>query len=777
MLATLLAGKCEMRHIAAVTFTRKAAAELRERLQIGLEREARSSGSAAARKALVEFDRAFVGTIHAFCARLLRERPVEAHLDPDFEEVEGADAGFLIDEAWDEFLMKFVHEGSALAARMEETGLVLRDLKHDYGKLVGYPEVLYDVPVTAKPDIDPARKALNRLVAQVFPLIPTDVPEKGWDEVQLLIRRAKRVVGYIGEGTESQFMELLSGFDKKLKLTQKDWTSKENGKKAQDLIHAFQEKFAIPISRAWREYRYQYAMEFLKQAAVFCREKRRRESRLDFQDLLMLTASMLRENPEVRRHFQGRYTRIFVDEFQDTDPIQAEMLFLLTGTDVHERDWQKSVPAQGSLFIVGDPKQSIYRFRRADISTYNDVKRILRSVSSDSEVSLVSNFRSDLSITQSLNAVFEQVFPAAETEYQAKFEPLESPNSALPAEDAGIRKLVLRGLGKGQAKLPVAEADAEMIAHFIRLALDGGLKVHRSPAELGSGLSEQARPSDFLILLYRKKNMDVYARAMESFGIPYEISGGRGFSESGELQALQDLLLYLNDPADQILLFKVLRGPLFGVSDDLFYRYRREGGFLSVFAPEKKYKDREIGAVLQPALLRIRAYWEWSRDYVPSVALERICDDLGLLAFAASGELSGSSTGNILKALDLVRSSVEVTSFASMVRYLGILLEADDVEEFSAGGDQVDAVRLMNLHKAKGLEAPVVFLANPVSDMKRPLYHHVERREGVARGFLAVTRHKGEFHREVLAEFRPDGKPASRWKSSSTGAKRIDFFT
>jgi ATP-dependent helicase/nuclease subunit A len=752
ILATLLAGKCEMQEIAAVTFTRKAAAELRERLQIGLEREAGLNVSAAAIKGLVEFDRAFVGTIHAFCARLLRERPVEANLDPDFEEIEGAEEGLLIDEAWDEFLMKFVHSGSGLAAKLEETGLILRDLKHDYTKLIGYPEVQYDVLATAKPDVDPARKALGRLVTQVFPLIPTDEPEDGWDAAQSMIRKARRIADYIGKGTDTQFMELLSGFDKDLGLIQKRWTTPENGKKAKDLIQAFREKFAIHTIRAWREYRYQYALQFIKEATAFCHERRRKQSRLNFQDLLMLTASMLRENPEVRRHFQAKYTRIFVDEFQDTDPIQAEILFLLTGTDVYQRDWQKLVPRHGSLFIVGDPKQSIYRFRRADISTYNGVKRKLKAVSRDSEVSLTSNFRSDPSITQSLNNVFRQVFPAAETEYQAKFEPLESPYAALPGEHTGVRKIVLRGLGKTVAKRQVAEADAEIIAQFISIALDGGVKIKRAPAEKGPALSESARPSDFLILLYRKQHLDAYAKALESYDIPYEISGGHGFSESEELKALQDLLLYINDPADQIQLFKSLRGRLFGVSDDLFYRYKQEGGYLSIFTPEKKYKDREINVVLQPALVRLRTYWEWSRKYVPSVTLEKICNDLGLLAFAASGELAGSSTGNILKALELVRSSFEVNSFASMVDYFGVLLESEDVEEFSAKGDQSDAVRLMNLHKAKGLEAPIVFLANPISYVKKPFYHHVERKEGVARGFFAATKDKGEYQREILAQ-------------------------
>ena len=151
---------------------------------------------------------------------------------------------------------------------------------------------------------------------------------------------------------------------------------------------------------------------------------RRDAGLLNFQDLLLAAARLLRENPAIRTYFRKRFTHLLIDEFQDTDPIQAEVMMLLAADDPTETDWRRCRPVSGSLFVVGDPKQSIYRFRRADIVTYNEVKRIIEETGGE-VVSLTANFRATAPLVEWVNSTFSDRFPAAATEVAPAYSPLQ----------------------------------------------------------------------------------------------------------------------------------------------------------------------------------------------------------------------------------------------------------------------------------------------------------------------------------------------------------------
>src|SRR5271157_6048785 len=159
----------------------------------------------------------------------------------------------------------------------------------------------------------------------------------------------------------------------------------------------------------WREWSYRPILRVMTDARVIYDTMRSQKRQLSYGDLLMKAAQLLRDKPHVRRYFQDRFSHLLVDEFQDTDPIQAEVMLLLTASDIGETDWRKVVPRPGSLFVVGDPKQSIYRFRRADIVTYNDVKDIIQRGKPEDGIvlELSSNFRATGSIISWVNEVFE----------------------------------------------------------------------------------------------------------------------------------------------------------------------------------------------------------------------------------------------------------------------------------------------------------------------------------------------------------------------------------
>ena len=195
-----------------------------------------------------------------------------------------------------------------------------------------------------------------------------------------------------------QFFDLLELFDSKKKIVQKNWgqgakEDKENARNERDRFADFRDSTVQPSLDWWYQHRYAFVIELLEQAQVIYANARRASGGLDFQDLLLRAAEALKSKPALRAYFQRRFSHVLVDEFQDTDPIQAEILAYLTSQNTEEGDWKKCVPKPGSLFLVGDPKQSIYRFRRADIVTYQQVKNIFLE-SGGKIVTLSRNFRS-----------------------------------------------------------------------------------------------------------------------------------------------------------------------------------------------------------------------------------------------------------------------------------------------------------------------------------------------------------------------------------------------
>jgi len=310
------------------------------------------------------------------------------------------------------------------------------------------------------------------------------------------------------------------------------------------------------------------------------------------------------------------------------------------------------------------------------------------------------------------NEVFEGQFPEEADEYSPRFAPLDAKRRAEPAGRQGIYTLTL----PTDAEDGVGE-EAARIAHFIRSEVDAGRR----------------QPGDFLVLTRKKKNLHRYADALESLQIPVEVSGSSGFKESAEVRQLALLLLALTDPQDQVALVGVLRGALFGLSDRELFAWRQSGGWFSIFAGPGPTAGTDLvpgDATPSPvadALARLRAWHKWTRLLPAGAALERIIEDSGYLALAASTP-GGVDAGDLLHAVDRVRAVVE-TGFTlgeagdALAAWSGLDEEGPDesteIESLPLAPGRPDVVRVMNLHKAKGLEAPVVFLADPTGGYPR----------------------------------------------------------
>lgn len=740
MVALVASGKATVDEIAAVTFTRKAAAELTQRFQQGIEealRNARAAGDSQTTerldRALRELDRTFTGTIHSFCARLLRERPLESGLDPAFREVSGPDEVILRRTFWHHYIEGLALAGDPIVEQLDSIGIDPLDLEYCFKIVVDYPEVEFPAETLERPKPGRILGELERLVQRARGLVPEEEPPRGWDALQEKIRWLLFSHDVLGWADERNFFDALQSVVRRsLKYVPSRWPS-EVKDAAKELARSF-EAFAAEGGEAdrlaveWLAYRYPIVVRFVKDAARAFQEERVRTGQLTFQDLLLFAARLLRGRPDARRELARRYRYVLVDEFQDTDPLQAEVLFLLTAEDPEVTNWHRARPRPGALFVVGDPKQSIYRFRRADVDVYHQVRE--RFGEFGAVVELTANFRSQESIAEFVNEVFPGLLPRHASVHQAPFAPLLPQRDPVPHHGVFWYEIE----GERTSHEAVAEEDARRLAAWVA-------------GRVGAG---ERKPCDFLILTYRKDYLDVYARALEARNVPVQVTGA-GVPVEAELRELLLLLRALADPGDEILTVAVLLGLFFGLDFEELAAHRLEGGDFRFDRVR-----REPGDEVDRALEKMHGWWQLTRRHPADVAVGRIVDELGLLPYLAAGELGESSAGALVHLLEhLARAGIRgETALASAVELLEAVL-ADEDQEAPLEPGRADAVRVMNLHKAKGLEATVVVLACPAGLPRPRPSRRIERpagREPV--GWLSVERSEGTWHWRPLARPR-----------------------
>ena len=366
-------------------------------------------------------------------------------------------------------------------------------------------------------------------------------------------------------------------------------------------------------------------------------------------------------------------------------------------------------------------------------------------------VTLTTSFRAKPELCEWTNTAFAGLLPAESSPQQAAFSRLDANPEWEPrltprptkggkrgaAEDTGLRTLTIPA---GVTKVDdVAEWDADAIARFIRAEFDAG----------------RAKWKDFLILTRKKKHLPVYARALQQLEVPVEVAGAGAFGGSEAVRALIDLVHALGDPADASAVIGVLRGPLFGISDAALFEHRQGGGYFSFSAASAGKAGpaaKTAGSPVAVALGRLGDYLRLTRTLPLAAAVELILEDTGFLALAAAGGAGGAQAGDVLHAIDLVRETAENGGgMADAAAALDLAAESSDIESVPLEPGRRDVVRVMNLHKAKGLEASVVFLADPLGGVKKGVDVRIVRDGQTARGYLAVRKKISEYATELIA--------------------------
>ncbi|MFO0905739.1 MAG: UvrD-helicase domain-containing protein [Pirellulales bacterium] len=742
MVALLREDKCKIENLAAVTFTRKSAAEMRARFQVELERSAREATGPAKQRladAVARVERCFMGTIHSFCARLLRERPIEAGVDLAFVELEPEVDARLMDQAWDDYVAELFACNSPLLGELRDLGLQVELLRPAFAAYATYPDVEdWPAPGVDMGDLRPVVQQLGEYVRHMESLIPTFPDERGNDKLMGKYEALVRQVRQLNLDRSADLLLVLENFGS-AGAVQKAWPAgSAQGKHEKNRWEDFADRVAKPLVERWRELRYATVMRVLAGANARYDQLRKRSGGLNYQDLLICAADLLRDKPAIRQYFRRRYTHLFVDEFQDTDPVQAQVMMYLSADDPHEADWRSCRPVPGSLFVVGDPKQSIYRFRRADIVTYNQVKAIIEAVGG-AVVALTANFRTLGELVDWGNGIFDREFPSRADAYSPARRPmLIGRSGGSSGHLAGINTLTIPQ-EHGNAS-SVVDFEADRIARFIRHAIDAKSTVPRTEEELKRGTPLEARPGDFLIVARNKWNLARYAQKLQELGVPHQVTGGSALGQVPELALLVKCLAALLEPDNPVALLAVLRGDLFGFSDEVLFAYREAQGKFSFRATVPDKTPEKAARLFANAFERLQRYAYWLNRLPPLAAIERIAADLGLIAQAATAKGGNIQAGIIAKAFEMLRAAQgELHSASELTQYLQELIEQDvEFDGLPALPHAESTVRIMNLHKVKGLEAPIVILADATGKKSHEARLHIDRSGSKTKGYLAV---------------------------------------
>jgi ATP-dependent helicase/nuclease subunit A len=679
-------GRARLAEIAAVTFTEKAAADLRIRLRGELERAGLSD-------ALRELEIARIGTIHAFAAALLRERPVEAGVDPGFTVADPLTARLHLDRAWEAWLPEALSDPAAAGPVRDaiEAGLSLDRLRELAIALVEQRDRLDGLPGAAEFPESPAvmnagvRATIRRLaeLARGAARDPEDRAARAlrdlaaWDHQTAGLPDADQLRGLLAAGRLPDKPERLGNKAK--------WRGAGALEECRQGLAALRAR--VGLARAVS--RHNLLASLARWAAGFVDAYALAKARagcLDFTDLLLRARDLVRDRPDVRRDFQRGIRYLLVDEFQDTDPLQLEIVL-----------WLADGAPAGGLFVVGDPKQSIYRFRRADIEIYEAAKG---TIAARGEVlSVRANFRSTAAILDAVNAVFQDVMvPPPDGAYQPAYVPLE----ASPGTEPGVSPVVLAP----PPDLPPATSAGEAWAQEARLvAAYLSREVERA---------RRFRYGDVALLFRAMTGVVAYEDAFRAAGIPFRTVGGRHYYDRSEVGWTIAALVAIEDPHDPVALVGALRSPFFGVTDGALLGLHASGGELCYLRPLPQGADPRLSAAwaLLGALHRER------NAVSPAALVERLLVGTQVLAAYGLEPQGEARVANLLKVLDTARA-LEATgalTFRGFVRWLRDRGAARYEEEESAI-DAEDAVRLMTIHKAKGLEFPVVV----VPDLGRDL--------------------------------------------------------
>jgi ATP-dependent helicase/nuclease subunit A len=742
VIALVLGGR-RIDRIVAITFTEKAAAELRDRVRVGLEAARDDDGlppehRLRVEEALASLDRSHISTIHAFCQALLRQFAPQLGIDPAFEVQDEVLADRRFEEQWRLYLDRLGDDTRAKAAvnRALDLGLRTADIETLAVNLWKHPEIApllhrrpLGSPATAWPDLQAHRAAL---LALPLALVPTE------DKLRLAVENLAALIEAVldaGERREAQLAGVVAGLKNSYStLGRRDFwaqpqildAARQTAQDAADVLRTALESLRsealAPIVG--------YVVDFVLGDG----QARGREGRLVFDDLI-LRARDLMAIPAAGAAIRERFDCLLIDEFQDTDPLQVEI------ATAFATDPETGRLEPGRLFLVGDPKQSIYRFRRADMAVYSATRRLMAD--EDARMpELTHNRRSRSQIIDWVNGVFSGLIGIGDApDYQPPYRGIRA------ARDGSLAGPGVAWLGDAvEANARTVRAtEAAAVAAQIAAAVREGWSVEERE-------TREVRPAayrDIAVLLPTRAILTPLEHALQDAEIPYRVEGGSLVYGTQEVRDVINCLTAIDDPADEVAIVAALRSPAYACSDVEIADFRFGGGRFDYTRAGLEQREGRVAG----ALRSLYAFHQSRQSGSLAALVERFLADRGLVVVGLLDQASRNSYRRARFVVEQARAfeAAGPESLRAFISWLERRARRAVLDNEGAGlDDDEDAVRVLTVHGAKGLEFPIVIAAGlgvgPGSD--RRVFGHDRTTE-------EISVHLGSANRRVEFNLGP----------------------
>jgi ATP-dependent helicase/nuclease subunit A len=732
--------------LAAITFTEKAAAELRSRTRQRLEAEPGPATNAA----LARLDHAPIGTLHSFAQRMLFDFPIEAGLPPGFTVLDELESGLAFEEQWGDLLDRLLDEAEPDGGLIAGGRAFVELCEFDgFGVNKGARRIADDFRsnwdlVDNRVELsDPGSLLLDTtaLTALAATIASTPVPDDD-KQVDTIAQLVALAAGLASESLRTR-LEALAALDTKcghwgtlktLPGATGKWTAAfgPNGTEALESLRADEVelgRLANDLLERVKRHRRLLLGAIIGRFVLDTAAERATSGQLEFHDLLVLARRLLIDHPQVRRLLHERYERVLLDEFQDTDPIQLEIAVRLTAApddpaqqlpteSSASQSWRDLLPLPGRLFIVGDPKQSIYRFRRADISQY---LRAAEQVGADN-VRLSANFRSTSAVIDFANDVFSRLI-TFEANTQPEFQPLDACRAPALLGHGSVSLIGAErhdDLATNQSNAAMGSADALRlheatdVAAAVSTALADGWPVFDETLDT----LRPCQPGDICILLPTRISLPALEAELRRAELAYRAENSSVVYATIEVRQLLLALRAADDPTDTLALVESLRSPLYGCSDVELWQWKAGGGHWNLWAMVPiELRDHPVAvAIAHVRSVAERVTTTTAADLLAAVADERRLFDLAL---------AGADARDVWRRLRYVIEQARAWADAGghgIRRYLQwAALQASEsrVADTILPEHDHDAVRVMTIHSAKGLEFPITIVAGLTTKPRR----------------------------------------------------------
>lgn len=682
------------KEILAITFTRKAAGEMKERIRkrlYELEKEDTANRSFWHQQRQ-NFDQARISTIHGFCNGILKENPVETELDPCFNVAEENDMTEFLETGIFNYIKKALDEhNSAVETLVRAYGIdgfkkQLNTIYAQADEILAFGDLaaLYKVNENAVHDKQMELiQLIDELIAGIDTLV-TPTSKKHYPELLDLQENKTAVVDAVRDFAAEENKAVL---DKYIGSMIKNAKDKGTVAAAQENLNALYQsvidKRAQELAVCWQQ--------VLQGCTDYIKTLQTEQNLIGFDDLENLALWLLKNSPDIRHKYQQNFKYIMVDEFQDTNERQREIVYLLCGDD-------KNVLTGNKLFIVGDPKQSIYRFRGADVNVFARVRRDI-AASGGINICMDDNFRTVDKILDLCNETFPALLGLDESK-DVFFEALKANRSSML-----LPEMLIINHDAETAQAAPRQAEACAIAQKIKTLHDNGTPY-----------------SDIVILLRAMTNVGFYENVLNSAGIPCMVVDGKGFYERQEIIDIINLLTFCADSRRDLELAGILRSPYFAVDDEtitkLFFKLQESHDtYESLWQLLKNNAWKDCLNAGKAQQLKycfgiLKDIYNAATALPLTDLLTHIAGVLNLNAVLAAQPEGEEQLANVKKLFSLagdfcLRRQGGLREYLNYVKKLRTM----QAREASAPIDNMrEAVTIMTIHKSKGLEFPTVIL-------------------------------------------------------------------